>query len=543
MTDLDPNRVTEWLATLPGEFDPSHLKSRWDDFNVLDKSVITVFGSYDTGKSSLIRRILVDAGTPVPGWLTISGRHETFEVNGVECEGCLMRDTPGLAVGAEDVRGVANTDAALAALELTDIAIVVVSPQLATGERELLRTLLDGFWTPRDLWFVISRFDEAGIDPEDDLDGYLELRDRKTTELRDSLDLAADFPIHVVAQDFAQFAGPSQSVDAEIWDDFRAWDGMNALEQAIAHVGGTALAHVRAATRERYWRRVVIREVSQLKSQLAEAEPLVAEAVAAESRHEQWSHELREIDLAAQADLRALREKLSAVLLSDWGTATGDKSLLMSGVENAISGWFDTHQQQIDRFLQSVGRVSARQSGRQSWRTFQEIASAIEEMEPAPIASARVGKHVKTVGGAVIAALQDISRIRPAKSSQMKGARSESSSGSVGDWSYAEVLAAATAVWKLAQVVLDEWEEYRAARETASLSEKTAQSQAEKFAADAVGIAQTVWDTVLDETERRLQLVDFSKPEITDGLRRSVDQLRKAINDAEIFGSSHFVGA
>ncbi|WP_301851171.1 GTPase [Rhodococcus pyridinivorans] len=535
MTALDEKRVSAWLTALPGERNARTLKSRWNDFNVLDRPVITVFGSYDTGKSSLIRRILVDAGSAVPDWLTISGRHETFDVNGVECEGCLLRDTPGLAVGAEDVRGVVNTNAAIAAVELTDIAIVVVSPQLATGERQLLRSLLlDGTWTPQDLWFVVSRFDEAGIDPEDDLEGYFELRDRKRAELRDSLDLGADFPIHVVAPDFAQFAGSSQPVDGAIWDEFRAWDGMNELEQAIAHVGGATLAHVRAATERRYWRRVMIREVSQLKSQLAEAEPLVAEAEAAESRHEQWSRELREIDLAARADLGILKEKLTTILVSNWGTETSDKSLLMSGVENVINGWFDTHQQQVDRFLQSVGRVSARQSERQSWRNFQEIASAIEEMEPAPMAPARVGKHVKAVGGAVIAALQDISRIRPAKSSQRKGARSEPSSGSVGDWSYAEVLAAATAVWKLAQVVLDEWEEYRAARETASLSEKLAQAQADKFAADAVGIARTVWDTVLDETERRLQIVDFSKPEVTDGLRQSVDQLRKAITDAEI---------
>lgn len=532
MTDLDSNRVMEWLATMPGESNPSPLKSRWDDFNILDKPVVTVFGSYDTGKSSLIRRILVDAGTPVPGWLTISGRHETFEVNGVECQGCLLRDTPGLAAGAEDVRGVANTHAAVAALELTDIAIVVVSPQLATGERGLLRTLLDGTWTPRDLWFVVSRFDEAGIDPEDDLEGYLELRDRKTAELRESLDLAADFPIHVVVPDFAQFAGSSLSVEAATWDDFRAWDGMNELEQAIAHVGGTALAHARAGTEERYWRRVVIREVSRLKLQLAEAEPLVAEAEAAESRHKHWSHELREIDLAARADLSALREKLTAVLLTEWETATGDKSLLLSRAEIAIRGWSDTYQQHVDRFLQSVGRASASQSRRQSWQNLQEIVAVVEEMEPASIASVRVGKHVKTVGGAVIAALQDISRVRPAKSSRMKNAGLESSGG-WGDWSSSEVFAAATAVWKLAQVVLDEWEEYRAVRESALHSEKLAQAQAEKFAAEVVAIAQTVWDKAMDETERRLRVVDFSKPEITDGLRESVDQLRKAINAAE----------
>ena len=45
---------------------------------------VTVFGVYDAGKSSLIKRLLVELGAPVPDWLTISARPETYAATRVE---------------------------------------------------------------------------------------------------------------------------------------------------------------------------------------------------------------------------------------------------------------------------------------------------------------------------------------------------------------------------------------------------------------------------------------------------------------------------
>ena len=53
----------------------------WNDFYQKEKPVVSIVGPYSAGKSSLIKRLLVQEGYNVPDWLTISGRRETFELN------------------------------------------------------------------------------------------------------------------------------------------------------------------------------------------------------------------------------------------------------------------------------------------------------------------------------------------------------------------------------------------------------------------------------------------------------------------------------
>lgn len=123
MVDIDA--VRDWLGRLPGG-SPGRHADDWDAFQKRDRPVVTLFGSYDTGKSSLLRRLLVDSGRDVPDWLTISARHETFEVNDVEFGTCIVRDTPGFDVGASGVRE-QNSSRAMAAVGLTDVGIAVLT--------------------------------------------------------------------------------------------------------------------------------------------------------------------------------------------------------------------------------------------------------------------------------------------------------------------------------------------------------------------------------------------------------------------------------
>lgn len=146
MTVVDIDAVRDWLGRLPGGSLVGQYVDDWDAFEKLHRPVVTLFGSYDTGKSSLLRRLLVDSGGDVPGWLTISARHETFEVNDTEVGGCIIRDIPGFAVGASDIRAQNNSRRAMAAVGLTDVGIMVLTPQLATAERDVLRKLFTQGW-------------------------------------------------------------------------------------------------------------------------------------------------------------------------------------------------------------------------------------------------------------------------------------------------------------------------------------------------------------------------------------------------------------
>lgn len=134
---LEDRRFQEWLRRAVGEDRADELRKSLDEFAQREKPVITLFGAFDTGKSAIARRLLVDAGLDVPEWLTISARHETFESRHVEVDGYVLQDTPGISDPdvdlPTDLRAEVNTRQAMDAIALTDVACIVVNPQLPTG--------------------------------------------------------------------------------------------------------------------------------------------------------------------------------------------------------------------------------------------------------------------------------------------------------------------------------------------------------------------------------------------------------------------------
>ena len=119
------------------------LENQWQRFVASDRPVVTLLAPTTRGRfnpATASGRAVAE----VPEWVTISARHETFEVGTVEFRGLALRDTPGVAPGAEDARGLANTGHALAAVELTDVLMVVMNPQLPTAERDLVLGVVAG---------------------------------------------------------------------------------------------------------------------------------------------------------------------------------------------------------------------------------------------------------------------------------------------------------------------------------------------------------------------------------------------------------------
>ena len=96
-SDLSEWTETMWrvLSGLPAAPEAvASQRRRWEDLRQSDKLTTVIFGAYDAGKSTLLKRLLVEAGTAVPEWLTVSGRRETFEVLSVQSEGIVFVDTP-----------------------------------------------------------------------------------------------------------------------------------------------------------------------------------------------------------------------------------------------------------------------------------------------------------------------------------------------------------------------------------------------------------------------------------------------------------------
>src|SRR5687767_7187278 len=97
------NAMKDWaeqldgaIATLVGPEVAGSITSRWEEHASRSQVEVTLFGPFDSGKSSLLKRLLVEAGVDTPPWLTVTARRETWITNEVDALGLTFTDTPGI---------------------------------------------------------------------------------------------------------------------------------------------------------------------------------------------------------------------------------------------------------------------------------------------------------------------------------------------------------------------------------------------------------------------------------------------------------------
>ena len=216
-------------------------RRRWDDLQSRDGLRTVIFGAYDAGKSTLLKRLLVESGTNVPKWLTVSGRRETFEVRSVQSAEIVFVDTPGLSGGNDEHERISRDE-----MQLADAYLWVLPPQLVTANKQEFLDFASGrhFGDGLPVSIVaaatigaIARMDEAGIDPADNPDGFRELAARKADELRSMLHaggVEADLrAVLCVAADPYQMVGANPAPERELYDYGRDWDGVAALTESL----------------------------------------------------------------------------------------------------------------------------------------------------------------------------------------------------------------------------------------------------------------------------------------------------------------------
>ena len=376
------DRAKSWLGAYGNVNDFAAARNTWESFDASPPTV-TVFGAYDSGKSSLLRRLLVDADIPVPDWLTISGRHETFEASKIPYRDILLRDTPGVSPGGTDARGASNTATALEAIKVTDVLVVVVTSQLLTGERELVAAALDLPWIDGALWFVISRFDEAGVDPDGDRDGYRHLAESKRRELAEELQRTLGRALtprtFVVAPDPYGVAGPDQQPDATLWDPFREWDGLEEVATALASLRASAGA-LRVAAAERFWISEVREQLSSLDAQEAEVESVARTTTELTARVDQLSARLDEIRSSAHNDLdaafgRVVDQAMTSSVLTEEG--------LKSRLTEALEYWLEYQGSELADLAQDMEHQLEQQVARPSWQGLKRLIEQLSVHLPA----------------------------------------------------------------------------------------------------------------------------------------------------------------
>ncbi|KXO90717.1 GTPase domain-containing protein [Tsukamurella pseudospumae] len=491
--------------------------NNWSAFAGTPGPVVTVLGSYDVGKSSLIRRLLVDASVSVPDWLTISARHETFEVNEVEVGGVRLRDTPGLAVEADDARGQSNTGLAVSAAAATDVLIVVVSPQLATAEADVLRALVARGWDPGTLWFVISRFDEAGVDPDSDPAGYRDLADRKQLELRTSLSLPEGVPVFVVAADGFQYASNDPSPDSSVWESNRGWDGMGALARALTAVPEDR-ARLRSAAEERYWRAIVRDHVEGIEAQIPEMEAAAHQAHLVEESTRAWREELGHLDAAAKAGLRGILTQTArdgyAADPDSW-TAVGE------ALSRELDTWIDKESVDLDRFISDVNRSARTERQSPNWQKLDDLVTAaldydVDDVDGPEIAE-RLQEYAPYVVQAIVVGIPLILHLREKKLAGL--ADLEAVVGAQKDRVHAVNSGAETVISAVAPLITA----FVAGRAQARANREAWRLQVDEFIGKVKELALEQWSICTSEAATLIEIAGGGQAQLAAGLRSALE--------------------
>lgn len=200
---------------------------------------VVLVGAVNSAKTSLLRRLLIDCELPVPDWAVVSAREETSVTNSVEVLGCRLVDTPGLEALSQWHTG-ETTQALLGA----DALVLLTTSNLFASDStddEAVQALSvasgdlfakNGLAYPKEaLAVLVTRFDEAGLDPTDFPQDYAAARQRKLEELAGLLGRHAP---HAAGRSYLDVVAPdpfgrtrNRTADRHEYDPYRSWDGIS----------------------------------------------------------------------------------------------------------------------------------------------------------------------------------------------------------------------------------------------------------------------------------------------------------------------------
>ncbi|GAA4560983.1 GTPase [Planotetraspora kaengkrachanensis] len=209
------------------------------------RPALAVLGDYNSGKSSLIRRIMVDSGRQPHAAFDIRALPATAAADRYQLPRLDLVDTPGLQSGHGE-----HDTAALEAIAEAALVFVVVHINLLVGNTSILEELSRGSEMIAAkggrMVFLVNRCDELGVDPLTAPEAFLNLQNRKREELRAafaarSIEVEID-RIHCLSGDPFGLVGGDATAEPGDFDENRLWDGVTALTSAISSLSDEQLS-------------------------------------------------------------------------------------------------------------------------------------------------------------------------------------------------------------------------------------------------------------------------------------------------------------
>ncbi|KAA0110607.1 GTPase [Mycolicibacterium sp. P1-5] len=210
---------------------------------------VAVAGDFSAGKSSFIKRLLVEMEGEVPETLHIRADPTTDDVHVYQLGSVDLVDTPGLQSGRSG-----HDDKAVSATTNAALVIVLLHVNLLIGDTARLEGVVKGTEAAPGKWprmlFLINRCDELGVDPLHGVGEYFNRRDRKATELHAALasrgiDIERNH-IHGIAADPFSAVGSSLPVTSAAYNANREWDGVGAFLEALRSLSPSEIAQANA---------------------------------------------------------------------------------------------------------------------------------------------------------------------------------------------------------------------------------------------------------------------------------------------------------
>lgn len=300
---LDLDTARSWGDQLSASPRPG-LALIGEEFNFPATVPVALVGDYNSGKSSLVKRLLVEAGLPVPPDLVVGAKPTTDEAHPHDLNGLILIDTPGMQSGVSD-----HEARALEVLGEAPVVLMTFHPNLVLGDTRLLSAMAEGAerTPPRvaHALALVNRADELGVDPRLSPEEFERLCTRKRVELVRALDrhgmVVNEARTWCIASDPYGLVGDTQGVAVDDYAHNADWDGIDALRAGLHELAGPLRDAARATA-------AVLKGVSRIMGRTVE----LAEALGIDTAR---SGELQRVEtVVARATSRAeqLRGDLAA---------------------------------------------------------------------------------------------------------------------------------------------------------------------------------------------------------------------------------------
>ncbi|GIE28623.1 hypothetical protein Ait01nite_016680 [Actinoplanes italicus] len=374
-------RIHAWRAGL--EEAAGHDRELFDivrTFQRVDgtKPALAVLGDYNSGKSSLIRRIMVDSGRQPRAEFDIRASPATAAATRYALGGFDLVDTPGLQSGHDE-----HDTTAYEAIVEAALVFVVVHINLLVGNTSMLEDLARGAQTlaakGARLVFLINRCDELGVHPLTEPAAFLNLQNRKREELRAAFAargvVIGTDRIHCLSGDPFGLVGAAPTVPAAAFDENRLWDGVAALTSTLSGLtepqlaeASTSAAFDTAVTGLKHRRHQLERVQADGEAELRRCEPVTATVRAALKDAVILEDSLREdarrmVDrhlVAAKSEVvkieRKNAKKLEGLVQSWWKAPEFEADLerYLASAARKLDDWYSDHMSAIGREMRAA---------------------------------------------------------------------------------------------------------------------------------------------------------------------------------------------